>query len=659
MDTKYIINRDANGKIRWIGFDSVDGYVVKKIEDRDNKPIYEYQLHAVNAKTNGEFFEALNNAQVAEVSEAFFTGTTRNKATAVYVADANIQNKTNKKTGKASKALIALAIAAGLLLATTTGAALSDKLQARAEKWFGKNKANTESFEDMTEEEAAELAALASELEGKSVSELIEMLNDEEQEEAFERIVNTQDYFNEQAAPTVRQGDKQLYFTFDETASAYIYANAKALSSDKIAGFFGKSKIMVLNEETGEYEEINKDLVSAKYLSFCNVLSYYYQLGATERSGVDGLFENEKEAEFFREFEDLILAYNKNHSEETKVQINAMLENIYLSGNVDSLADKYQGASSIIATAGVPYLYLNKVISKDTYKAIVEINETITCQEIYSQIEKIINCKTTKNGKELIIEKIAELQNQKTNGLDRNLSMEESLEGYRLSDLNQVVLGSAPGFQKSKTITKHYRETTTSRAEAVKKTSEAEVKAAEKEADKKIDEKNADENAYWDGYMAGYNKAYDNVWGGGSGNISTPSGSAKYVQGFKDGVAKGKASAKADLAKAKEDKDKYKPEYKEEVIEETFVPENNNSNSNTNNNSNSNTNNDTNSNSDSSETNSEPEPAPAATPAPEPAPAATPAPAPAPKEEVVEETFVYESDDNTSYVNSPKVRVRA
>ena len=166
----------------------------------------------------------------------------------------------------------------------------------------------------------------------------------------FERIVNTQDYFNEEAAPTVSQGDKQLYFTFDETTSAYMYANAKALGSDKLASFFGKSKIMLLNEDTDEYEEMNKDLVSAKYLSFCNILSYYYQLGATERSGVDGLFENEKEGEFFREFEDLILAYNKNHSKETKTAIRAKLEEIYMSGNVDSLADKYQGASSFIGT---------------------------------------------------------------------------------------------------------------------------------------------------------------------------------------------------------------------------------------------------------------------------------------------------------------------
>ncbi len=636
MDTKYFINRDENGKIRWIGIDSANGFITKKINDRDNKALYDYHLHAVNAETNGEFFNALDNSQIANMSESFFTiaanqnmqSEPRLVATKVQEAPQEIVEKEEKTHKKASKALIALAIAAGLLLLSATAYAGSDKLQAAAGKLFGKNKTQTENFEDVDEE------ASLSELEGKSVSELIEMLNDEEQEEAFERIVNTQDYFNEEAAPTVSQKDKQLYFTFDETTSAYMYANAKALGSDKLASFFGKSKIMLLNEDTDEYEEMNKDLVSAKYLSFCNILSYYYQLGATTRSGVDGLFENEKEGEFFREFEDLILAYNKNHSEETKAAIRAKLEEIYMSGNVDSLSDKYQGASSFIGTAIVPYLYLNRIIDKDTYKAIVEINETITCQDIYTQIGKILNCETAENGKELIIERIAYLQNLKTKDLDRNLSMEESLEGYRLSDLGQFVLGATPGFSSSKTITKHYQKITKDRKEAVKATSESAVKKAEEEADKKagIDEKNADEDAYWDGYMDGYNKAYDNVWGGGSGNVSVPSGSARYVQGFKDGVASGKAAAREDKEKAQQDQDNYKPETHEEVIDETFVPENGENN----NNSNSDSNNDSNSNATSNTESYS-----------------------APREEVVEETFVYESDNNVSCVSNPKVRVRA
>ncbi|MBQ6547248.1 MAG: hypothetical protein IJL74_04550 [Bacilli bacterium] len=671
MDTKYFINRDENGKIRWIGIDSDNGFITKEITDRDNKPAYDYQLHAVNAKTNGEFFEVIGDDNAAEVSEAFFVGA-REKVTKVQEAD----EKTKKKT--MSKSLAALGIAGALLIVTTTGLALSDKAQAKAEKWFGKSKTQTGS--SIEGETVAE-----SELENKSVSELIDMLNDEEQEEAISRIVDTQDYFNEEAAPTVKQGDKQLYFTFDETVAAYIYANAKAVSSDKIASFFGKSKIMILNEETGEYEEMNKDLVSAKYLSFCNVLSYYYQLGATERSGVDGLFENEKEAKFFRDFEDLVLEYNRTHSDAVKAKIEERLLEIYLSGNVDSLSDKYQGASSIIATAMVPDLYLNKVIDKKTYEAIVEKNETITCQEIYSQIEKIINCKTEENGKELIIEKIAELQNLKTHDLDRNLSMEESLEGYRLSDLDQFVLGGVPGFAGSKTITKHFQTITKDRSEAVKKTSAAEVAAAEQKAQEQagIPEKNKNEDDYWDGYMDGYNRAYDSVWNGGSGNVSVPSGSAKYVEGFKAGVSAGKAYAKEDLAKAKKDKENYKPKTHEEVVEETFVPENNtnnNSNSNTNNNSNSNTNNNSNSNTNNnsnnnnnnnSNTESQSEPVQESAPAQQSTPA--PAPAATPHEEVVEETFVYENDDNVSwllkeftyendyavYESTAKVRVRA
>ena len=260
----------------------------------------------------------------------------------------------------------------------------------------------------------------------------------------------------------------------------------------------------------------------------------------------------------------------------------------------------------------------------------IEINETITCQNIYKQVKKIANCKTTENGKELYIERIAELQNLKTRELDRSLSMEESLEGYRLSDLDQFVLGATPGFSSSKTITKNYQTITKDRKKATDSTSESEVKKAEDEANQKegIDEKNATENDYWNGYMDGYNKAYDSVWNGGSGNVSVPSGSAKYVEGFRAGVAEGKAAAKYDKDKVQEDQQNYNPETHEETIEETFVPENGESNSDSNNDSNSNTN----SNTESYST---------------------------PKEEVVEETFVYESDNNVSYVSNPKVRVRA
>ncbi len=664
MDKKYYINKNLDGKINWVGIDEGSKFDVVKITNVDDKPFYDYQLHTINVKTNGEFLEALEKNDVIEVGNSLFESETVYKVKEVKTADEPV------KKSVISKKLVAIGVAAGFLLATTTVLALNEKAQAQAQAWFDK-KSNTQT-------ESAEEADESLDLENKTVSELIEMLNDEEQEEAFHKIVNTQDYFNEQAAPTVKQGDKQLYLNFDETTAAYLYANAKVLSSDKLASFFGKSKIMVLNEETGEYEQMDKDIVSAKYLSFCLNLSYYYQLGATEKSGVDGLFENEKEAEFFRDFEAKILEYNRTKSPEKAAEIRKELENIFMSGNVDTLMDKYSGAASIIGTAIVPHLYLNGVIDKDMYNSLVEINETITCQSIYSQIEKIVNCKTKLNGKEEIIEKIAELQNLKTKDLDRNISLEEALEGYRYSDLdlNGAVLTSTPGFTKKKTVTKHYRKITKDRNEAIRKTSKKDVEEAEKEARKKagIDEKNQNENDYWDGYTAGYNKAYDNVWGGGSGNVSVPSGSAKYVEGYKAGIAAGKQAAKEDLKKAEEAKKKHKPEKKEEVIEENYVEENNNNNSNSNSNTNTNTNTNTdtntntntntdtntntntnsnsnndNNNSNSSNTNTDTNTNTNNSSSSSSTPSSTP------HEEIVEETFVYE-DNSVSMIGDSLIK---
>ena len=548
MDTKYIINADSKtGKINWVGVCTEDGNIsLEEIMNNEDSKVYISQLLKINQKYGGDLFESINNKKVKYVKNSFFEEEHQKQFLEKQAAEKELKEK------KAKKSKIKKILAAGTLSIALAGTSLACESKKAKEDKAAEELANNDTVIEMVDEDQENTEV---NIENKSVSELIDMLEDEEREEAISKIVDVQDYFNEKAAPTVKQGDKQLYFNFDETTAAYLYANAKTLSSSKIASFFGQSNIMLLNEETGEYEQIDRDLAAAKYLTFCQNLSYYYQLGATERSGVDGLFENEKEAEFFKDFEAMILEYNRTKSSTIKDEIVKTLEDIYMSGEVDAPKDKYQGATSIIGTAIVPYLHLNNVISKDMYKSIVEINETVTCQDIYSQIEKITIKMDKENGKEAIIEQIAKLQNEKYKDLDRNISMEESIEGYRLSDLDKAILNTTPSFGKNETVTKHYQTTTTNRDEAVNRTSEEQVQQAENEANQQIDQKNQAENDYWDGYMDGYNKAYDNVWNGGSGNISTPNGSSKYKEGFRDGVAAGKKAAKEDLAQAAQDQE--------------------------------------------------------------------------------------------------------
>ena len=573
MDTKYIINADSKtGKINWVGIRTKDGKItLEKITNNTDSKVYVPQLLRINQKYGGDFFDEINNRRVTYVKGSFFEEKVQQYLLAKKAAEKEEKEKKQKRS-KVKRAIVASALTVAL-----TGASIGCQSHKDKKDQTSNELANNDDAVIQMVDEDQENTEVA--IENKSLDELIDMLEDEDRKEAINKIVDVQDYFNTEAAPTVKQGNKQLYFNFDETTAAYLYANAKTLGSSKIASFFGQSNIMLLNEETGEYEQIDKDLAAAKYLQFCQNLSYYYQLGATEKSGVDGLFENKEEAKFFNSFEALILEYNRTKSSTIKAEIIRELENIFMSGEVDAPKDKYQGATSIIGTSMVPYLYLNKVIDKDMYESIVNINEVVTCQDIYSQIEKITIKMDKANGKEAIIEQIAKLQYELYKNLDRNLSLEESIEGYRLSDLHNAILGSTPGFASNETVTTHYSYQTTNRDEAVNSTSEDETKAAEDQADKDagIDQKNEDETQYWNGYMDGYNRAYDNVWNGGSGNISTPSGSSKYQEGFRDGVAAGKKGALEDLAQEENDKENYQSDTQDdEIIDDTFIYEDNN-----------------------------------------------------------------------------------
>lgn len=645
---KYIINANANGRINLVGVNTENGFELIEIKDNQNATNYIKELQEINKRYGGDFFTALNNGEVKAVSRKKIE---RQHIETNVPGTANIRKQVLKKRIAAVAAVALIAVGATKVVANANNMSFKDamkniKTKALAASIFNAKKENN------TEEKKESLK-------GKTVQELIEMLNTNEQKSAFKKIVNTQDYFNETAAPTVRQGDKQLYFTFDETASAYLYANAKSLSSDKLASVFGKSKIMLFNEETGEYETMDKDTVAAKYMNFNLNLSYYYQLGATEKSGVDQLFENENEAEFFRNFEAKILEYNKTKSPEVAAEIRAELENIFMSGQIDSQLEQYKGASSIIGTSIVPYLYLNGVIDEDMYNSLVEINESNTCDDIYNQIGKIMESLKA-NGQENIIERIAKLQNKKVEGLDRNVVMTEAIDNYKLSDLDDMVYTSTPGFTKNKTVTKHHRKVTTSRKAAIKAAGLEAVVKAEKEADKKagIPQKNKEQDEYWDGFMDGYNKAYDNVMGGGSGHVSTPSGSSSYVSGFKAGVAKGIAAAKEDkssIDKAKKDHDKQ-DHTKRETESETFVPENNNNNNNNQNNNDSTNNESTSSNDNTTNNNNNNDSGSTQTQE----PAHQSNPEPQTKTEVISEEMVYETESAPAAQSSaPKVQSSA
>ena len=482
MDKKYIIDLDRDGLINYVGINTPEGLVVKKITDKHDATKYMNQMREIN-KEYGHFFRNYFDGKCEIASGRFFEEEMRKE----YVKEEPVPEITEKVNSKSIKQIAALALA--FIVGTSAIALAKDgNIVAKAKKALGFQKQTTIQAADENEEES---------LETKTLDELISMLNKGDQQEAFNKIIDVQDYFNEVAAPTVGQEDKQLYLTFDETVALYVYANSHAKSIEDFQKIFGKSKIILLNPETNEYEEMTAETIAANYLSACLNLNYYYQLGATETSGISKIFENEKEAELFDSFESKLLAYNKKASKELAAEIREQYEKTFMSGNIDSALDKYPGASSLILTGQEPTVYLKGILSDSTHKSLTEINETLTCQKIYNErIQPIFSiCKQKENGKEAIIEEIAKRQDQTVMGLDRNVDLSEAISGYRASELDtaQLVTGYAGGFDNSKTITKHVKTVTKSRSKAIKATSKSQVVKAEKQANKKIEEKNRKE----------------------------------------------------------------------------------------------------------------------------------------------------------------------
>lgn len=419
------------------------------------------------------------------------------------------------------------------------------------------NTKDTTAKENIKTEEPAE-----EQLSAKTSEELINMLDKSGQKQAFEKIVAFQNYFNNEAAPSIkRPEDKeaQLYLTFDEAAATYLYLNANNLSADKLAEFFGKGKIVWLNENTGEYETLTKEKISEKYLNAMQVLNYYYTR-ATTTAGISLLAENKGEAQFFNEFETLLLNYNKNPNKSQAEKIKQRLTEIYISSDIDPLYEKYQGASSVIGTGMEPTIYAKGIISNKFHKTIIERNENITCDYIYNKIGNIV-LKLNKNGKEKVLNILAKLQNKDLK--NRNINLTNSLEGYRYKDLNFNINLYNQGFVRKNSTTKHSSKKTTNRDEAMR-ANKKDTLNGEKKEQKKIREKNKREEKRAKDKQRGNNDAVDDFIKN-KGKKGTPN--KNESDNYKDQYNK----TNKDLEEVQKQQDKYDdthPETWTEVVEE-------------------------------------------------------------------------------------------
>ena len=418
------------------------------------------------------------------------------------------------------------------------------------------------------------------EFEGKTLDELLDLLKDENQKEAFTKIANAQNYFNNTAAPSIKiNADKkaQLYLTAEEVIALYAYANADTWTNEELAKILGK--------EYSDAEELSNN-----YTQAARVMNTYYRY-ATEKSGLSELFEDENNKALFEEIENLLIKYNKTKENSLKEEIKNKLIEIYMSGDIDDLKTVNKESASYIATLILPSMYERGIVDKETYKSIVEINETITCNDLKEELKKVEELATSENN--VLLTTIVDKMNQEYIKVEsRNIDI-EARESKKLTDSteNYKTTGNATRGQGTTSTTKDK----ITKEEAIKEFGKEEVSKAEQEADKKFEEEYAEKNekqkAYGqglsDGYQITYEKTYDAYINSGttltassfSQSISTKVSNytGKYKEEYKKGLTEGAArgitlglkDAKADKKKM-EEFDNKKPT---QVVEEERVTE--------------------------------------------------------------------------------------
>ena len=263
---------------------------------------------------------------------------------------------------------------------------------------------------------------------------------------------------------------------------------------------------------------MNEADLSKNYANAGQVLVNYYRY-ATEASGLSTLYLDEQDRLFFENFENKILEYNKTKSDAAKNAIQAELQEMYMSGKIDSLKDKYPGVASFIGTFMVPALYTNHVISDDLYNEIIKQNETITCNNIKLDIRNVIDIMKSSNltetDKKILTEafesldaKNIKVQSREINHAARQTSTTSQSRGTGKASTNSS--------NKANTSTTRTQITgnngTTAREEAVKEFGETKVQQAEQKAKENFEIEYANQNAaqaeYAKGVSVGYNITY-------------------------------------------------------------------------------------------------------------------------------------------------------
>lgn len=341
MENKFYLDKELGNATKF-------GYKGKIYELKSQKDIGEILIGLGETSAIYQFMEANDNNQVV-IGEEYFNNEEKDSTISnMKVYENNIKNAKKNLKLKITAGLLTIAIAASALIGCS-----------------------------IREQKAKEQVITSEKYQEMDFEQLLALLNEGLQKDSFKLMDEVQDYFNNTSAPSIKvkeDKDAQLFLNAEEVKSLFIYANADTYSKETFYEIFGS---------TFDDAKATED-----YTNSARVLNNYY-LRATKPSGIDKLFQNQKNQELFSSFEQLVLNYNKKPTKENKQKIVNKLDQIYFSGKIDSLKNTCPEAVSFIGTHMTAALELNGVLSKSFADKIVEANETVTCNTIKEYIKEI------------------------------------------------------------------------------------------------------------------------------------------------------------------------------------------------------------------------------------------------------------------------------
>ena len=341
MENKFYLDKELGNATKF-------GYKGKIYELKSQKDIGEILIGLGETSAIYQFMEANDNNQVV-IGEEYFNNEEKDSTISnMKVYENNIKNAKKNLKLKITAGLLTIAIAASALIGCS-----------------------------IREQKAKEQVITSENYQEMDFEQLLALLNEGLQKDSFKLMDKVQDYFNNTSAPSIKvkeDKDAQLFLNAEEVKSLFIYANADTYSKETFYEIFGS---------TFDDAKATED-----YTNSARVLNNYY-LRATKPSGIDKLFQNQKNQELFSSFEQLVLNYNKKPTKENKQKIVNKLDQIYFSGKIDSLKNTCPEAVSFIGTHMTAALELNGVLSKSFADKIVEANETVTCNTIKEYIKEI------------------------------------------------------------------------------------------------------------------------------------------------------------------------------------------------------------------------------------------------------------------------------